>query len=118
LFYGYGKHAAIESDKSKFFDFANSVNLRGASGEITIFYNSKKIGTRDVPAGYYQLHQNAIYHFNKQNYEVESIVRTKNGANVYLKKSNEIQKRTIPIVKISLTQISEKNPLKKKSIPN
>ena len=38
------------------------------------------------------LHQNAIYHFNKQNYEVESIVRTKNGANVYLKKSNEIQK--------------------------
>ena len=33
---GMEKHAAIESDKSKFFEFANSVNLRGASGEITI----------------------------------------------------------------------------------
>ncbi|MBT6083075.1 MAG: DEAD/DEAH box helicase [Nitrosopumilus sp.] len=110
---GMEKHAAIESDKSKFFDFANSVNLRGASGEITIFYDSKKIGTRDVPAGYYQLHQNAIYHFNKQNFQVESIVKTQNGANAYLKKSNEIQKRTIPIVKTSLTQISEKNSIKK-----
>ena len=58
--------AANESDKSKFFDFANSINLRGTSGEIGIYYNSKKIGTRGVPMGYYQLHQNAIYHFNKQ----------------------------------------------------
>jgi len=110
---GMEKHAAIESDKSKFFDFANSVNLRGASGEIAIFYNSKKIGTRDVPAGYYQLHQNAIYHFNKQNYQVESIVKTQNGANAYLKKSSEVQKRTIPIVKTSLTQMSEKSSIKK-----
>ena len=80
---GMEKHAAIESDKSKFFEFANSVNLRGASGEITIFHNSKKIGTRDVPAGYYQLHQNGIYHFNKQNYKVESIIKTQNGADAY-----------------------------------
>jgi DEAD/DEAH box helicase domain-containing protein len=107
------KHAAIESDKSKFFEFANSVNLRGASGEITIFHNSKKIGTRDIPAGYYQLHQNGIYHFNKKNYQVESIVKTQNGANAYLKKSDEIQKRTIPIVKTLLTQISEKKSIKK-----
>ena len=110
---GMEKHAAIESDKSKFFEFANSVNLRGASGEITIFHNSKKIGTRDVPAGYYQLHQNGIYHFNKKNYQVESIIKTQNGANAYLKKSDEIQKRTIPIVKTSLTQVSEKKSIKK-----
>ena len=107
------KHAAVESDKSKFFDFANSINLRGSSGEVTIFYNSKKIGTRDTPTGYYQLHQNAIYHFNKQNYEVESIVKTQNGANVYLKKSNEVQKMTIPVVKTSLTQLSEEKSIKK-----
>jgi len=107
------KHAAVESDKSKFFDFANSINLRGSSGEIAIFYNSKKIGTRDTPTGYYQLHQNAIYHFNKQNYEVESIVKIQNGANVYLKKSSEIQKMTIPIVKTLLTQLSEEKSIKK-----
>ena len=107
------KHAAVESDKSKFFDFANSINLRGSSGEITIFYNSKKIGTRDTPTGYYQLHQNAIYHFNKQNYEVESIVKIQNGANVYLKKSSEAQKMTIPVVKTSLTQLSEEKSIKK-----
>ena len=107
------KHAAVESDKSKFFDFANSINLRGSSGEIGIFYNSKKIGTRDTPTGYYQLHQNAIYHFNKQNYEVESIVKIQNGANVYLKKSSEVQKMTIPVVKTSLTQLSEEKAIKK-----
>ena len=107
------KHAAVESDKSKFFDFANSINLRGSSGEVTIFYNSKKIGTRDTPTGYYQLHQNAIYHFNKQNYEVESIVKIQNGANVYLKKSSEAQKMTIPVVKTSLTQLSEEKSIKK-----
>ena len=107
------KHAAVESDKSKFFDFANSINLRGSSGEITIYYNSKKIGTRDTPTGYYQLHQNAIYHFNKQNYEVESIVKIQNGANVYLKKSSEVQKMTMPVVKTSLTQLSEEKAIKK-----
>ena len=110
---GMEKHAAIEPDKTKFFDFANSVNLRGTSGEIGIYFNSKKIGTRDIPAGYYQLHQKAIYHFNKQNYEVESISKTQNGANAYLKKSDEKQKRTIPIVKTSILETSEKNTVKK-----
>ena len=89
------------------------MNLRGSSGEITIFHDSKKIGTRDTPAGYYQLHQNGIYHFNKQNFQVESIVKTQSGANAYLKKSNESQKRTIPIVNTSLTQISEEKSIKK-----
>lgn len=110
---GMEKHAAIEPDKTKFFDFANNVNLRGTSGEIGIYHNSKKIGTRDIPAGYYQLHQKAIYHFNKQNYEVESISKTQNGANAYLKKSDERQKRTIPIVKTSILETSEKNTIKK-----
>ena len=101
------EQAATESDKSQFFDFANSVNLRGASGEIGIYYNSRKIGTRGVPVGYYQLHQKAIYHFNKQNYEVNSLIKSQNGARAYLIRSNEKGKRTIPIVKTSIIQASE-----------
>ena len=101
------KEAADESDKSQFFDFANSVNLRGASGEIGIYHNSRKIGTRGVPVGYYQLHQKAIYHFNKQNYEVNSLIKSPNGARAYLIRSNEKQKRTIPIVKTSIIQTRE-----------
>ncbi|MBL7015212.1 MAG: DEAD/DEAH box helicase [Nitrosopumilus sp.] len=101
------EQAATESDKSQFFDFANSVNLRGASGEIGIYYNSRKIGTRGVPVGYYQLHQKAIYHFNKQNYEVNSLIKSQNGARAYLVRSNEKGKRTIPIVKTSIIQASE-----------
>ena len=108
---GIEQHAAMESDKSKFFDFANSVSLRGTSGEITIYFNSKKIGTRDVPVGYYQLHQKALYHFNKLNYEVDHITKTPNGANAYLVKSIERQKRTIPVVKTSLLKISEKDAI-------
>jgi DEAD/DEAH box helicase domain-containing protein len=106
---GIEKHAATEADKSKFFDFANSVNLRGTSGEVTIHFNHKKIGTRDIPAGYYQLHHKAIYHFNKENYEVESITKTQNGAKAYLVKSTEKQKRTVPIVKTSIIQTSEEH---------
>ena len=99
--------SADESDKSQFFDFANSVSLRGASGEIEIYYNSRKIGTRGVPVGYYQLHQKAIYHFNKQNYEVNSLIKSQNGARAYLIRSNEKGKRTTPIVKTSIIQTSE-----------
>jgi len=101
--------SAESSDKSQFFDFANSINLRGASGEIAIYLNSRKIGTRGIPVGYYQLHQNAIYHFNKQNYEVISLRKSQNGARAYLKKSYENQKRTIPIVRTSILQTSERN---------
>ncbi len=105
------KEAAEESDKSLFFDFANSVNLRGTSGEIAIYYNSKKIGTRGVPVGYYQLHQNAIYHFNKQNYEVNALMKSQNGARAYLKRTTEKQKRTIPIVRTSIIQTSERKAI-------
>ncbi len=108
---GIEQHAATEPDKSQFFDFANSVNLRGTSGKIAIYFNSKKIGTRDVPTGYYQLHQKAIYHFNKVNYEVDRIIKTQNGANVYLVKSNDMQKRTIPIVRTSILKKSERNAI-------
>ncbi len=100
------KESAAEYDKSRFFDFAGSVNLRGSSGEIEIYFNSKKIGTRDVPVGYYQLHQNAIYHFDKRNYEVTSLIKSQGGARAYLKKSYEVQKRTIPVVRASILQIS------------
>ena len=97
--------AAAENDKSKFFDFAGSVNLRGASGEIAIYHNSRKIGTRAVPVGYYQLHQKAIYHFNRQNYEVKSLTKSGNGARAYLVRSTERNKRTMPIVRTDITQI-------------
>ena len=110
--------AMDESDKSQFFDFANSVNLRGASGEIAIYYNSRKIGTRGVPVGYYQLHQKAIYHFNKQNYEVNSLIKSQNGARAYLVKSYEKQKRTIPIVKTSIIQTSEGKAIHREIISN
>ncbi len=103
------KESAAEYDKSRFFDFASSVNLRGSSGEIVIYFNSKKIGTRDVPVGYYQLHQNAIYHFNKQNYEVTSLIKSQGGARAYLKRSYEGQKRTMPIVRTSMLQTSERD---------
>ena len=113
---GIEQHAAIEPDKSQFFDFANSVNLRGTSGEIAIYFHSKKIGTRDVPTGYYQLHQKAIYHFNKVNYEVDRITKTQNGANVYLIKSDDMQKRTIPVVRTSILKKSEKNAISREII--
>ncbi|MHA7647406.1 DEAD/DEAH box helicase [Nitrosopumilus sp. S4] len=108
--------SAQTSEKSQFFDFANSINLRGASGEIAIYLNSKKIGTRGVPVGYYQLHQNAIYHFNKQNYEVISLRKSQNGARAYLRKSYENQKRTIPIVRTSILQTSERNAIHREII--
>ena len=110
--------SAESSDKSQFFDFVNSINLRGASGEIAIYLNSRKIGTRGVPVGYYQLHQNAIYHFNKQNYEVISLRKSQNGVRAYLKKSYENQKRTIPIVRTSILQTSERNAIHKEILVN
>lgn len=112
--HGIEQHAATESDKSQFFDFANSVNLRGSSEEVAIHFGSKKIGTRDAPVGYYQLHQNAIYRFNKQNYAVESIAKTKSGAVAYLKKSTESQKITIPVVRTAITKVSEDGALYRK----
>ncbi len=99
--------AASTNAKSQFFDFANTVNLRGTSGEIAIYYNTRKIGTRGIPVGYYQLHQNAIYHFNKQNYEVTSLLKSSGGARAYLRRSDERGKRTIPIVKTLLIEESK-----------
>ncbi|QUC65532.1 DEAD/DEAH box helicase [Nitrosopumilus sp. K4] len=107
------KEAAEESDKSQYFDFANSINLRGASGEISIYHNSRKIGTRGVPVGYYQLHQNAIYHFNKQNYVVKNLIKSQNGARAYLERTFEKGKRTMSIVKTSIIQTSERNAVNK-----
>jgi len=110
------KESANESDKSQYFDFAESVNLRGTSGEIAIYYNSRKIGTRSVPIGYYQLHQKAIYHFNKNNYEVTSLIKSHNGARAYLTRTTEKQKRTIPIVRTTIIQTSKRNEVNKEII--
>ena len=114
--WGIEQHAAMESDKSQFFDFANSVNLRGSSEEVAIHFGPKKIGTRDAPVGYYQLHQNAIYRFNKQNYEVDSITKTKSGAAAYLKKSAEFQKITMPAVRTVISKVSEDDAVYRKVI--
>ena len=114
--HGIEMHAATESDKSQFFDFANSMNLRGGSEEVAIYFKSKKIGTRDAPVGYYQLHQNAIYRFNKQNYEVESVTKTKDGAAAYLKKSTESQKITIPAVRTIVSNVAEDDAVYRKVI--
>ena len=110
------RESAEATDKSQFFDFAGSVNLRGTSGEISIYYNSNKIGTRNVPTGYYQLHQKAIYHFNKKNYEVNSLIKSSNGARAYLARSTEKGKRTIPIVRTSIAQTSKRNEAHKEII--
>ena len=104
---GIEQHAAMEYDKSQFFDFANSVKLRGGTGTVDIYFDSKKIGTRDVPVGYYQLHQHAMYRFNKQSYKVDSLVKTKDGASAYLVKSTEYQKRTMPVVRTVVLRMSE-----------
>ena len=112
--HGIEMHAATESDKSQFFDFANSMNLRGGSEEVLIYFGPKKIGTRGAPVGYYQLHQNAIYRFNKQNYEVDSITKTKDGAVACLKKSAEFQKITMPVVRTAVSEISEDGAAYKK----
>ena len=112
------KHSAAEKieikaahawDKKQFWDFANGIQLRGTSGEVKIFLNNRFIGTRDVPTGYYQLHQKAIYHFNKRVYQVDSITRTKTGASAYLSESSEKNKRTQPIVIQRLTSHSTEN---------
>ena len=107
------KESVDETDKSQYFDFVNSINLRGSSGEISIYHNSKKIGTRGVPVGYYQLHHNAIYHFNKQNFVVKNLIKSQNGARAYLEKTFEKGKRTTPIVKTSIIQTSERNAVNK-----
>ena len=116
---GIEQHAAMESDKSQFFDFANSVSLRGAAGEVEIYFDSKKIGIRDTPIGYYQLYQHAIYHFDKRTYAVDSLTKTKNGARAYLVKSHEYQKRTVPVLKTKILKMSESDAVNKTIIsPN
>ena len=60
-----------------------------------------------MPTGYYHLHLKAIYHFNKFNYDVESLVKSQNSTKAYLKKSIEKGKRTIPIVKTKMIQTSK-----------
>jgi len=79
------------------------MNLRGTSGEVKIFQDKELLGKRDAPAGYYELHRDAIYYFNKCPYRVNSITTTEDGAKVSLYPSNEENKRTIPIVKTYIT---------------
>ena len=93
-----------KAKKERFFDFLNTMSMRGSAGNVTILLNGKKFGEREVPVGYYQLHQNAIYHQRKLVYEVESLVKTRTGAIANLKESNEGNKATRPIVRVVLTK--------------
>jgi len=87
-------------------EFALSINLRGTSGELNLklSHDSSNMGRRDAPAGYYELYQNALYPYNKHPYQVDSITKTKNGAQVFLSPSNEKNKKTEPMVKTTLTE--------------
>jgi DEAD/DEAH box helicase domain-containing protein len=110
-----GKHEAaakIEEDcinypmqKSKHFAFQDTMSMRGSAGKVDIYLDGKWIGDRTIPVGYYELHPKAIYHHRKSVYEVESITKmSKVRAKVNLKKSDEKDKSTRPIVIARLTK--------------
>jgi len=90
--------------KWRFFDFLDTMSIRGSAGKVIILLNGKKFGERVVPVGYYHLHQNAIYHHEKSVYKVKSLVKTPTGAKANLEQSNDGNKATRPIVKVVLTK--------------
>jgi len=90
--------------KERFFAFQETVSMRGSAGKVIILLNGKKFGEREVPVGYYRLHQNAIYHQQKLVYKVESLVKTRTGAIANLKESNEENKATRAVVRVVLTK--------------
>ena len=104
------KIASQTSDKKPLWEYANNVNLRGTSGNVKIFINDKGPAEKPIPTGYYQLHQKALYRLNSILYEVEKFEKTKDGGKAYLKICNIVDrnKRTIPVVKTTLTRLKDK----------
>ena len=103
-------------DKKPLWDYANAMNLRGTSGTVTIFVPGKHSVEKNIPTGYYQLHQKALYRLNSILYEVEKFEKTKNGGKAYLKICDLVDKnkKTMPIVTTNLKQI---NKISEKNIP-
>ena len=94
-------------DKKQFWAFAGSISLRGTGGIVEIFLNQNKLGERNLPSGYYELHRGALYYYNMKVYEVTSLTKTSTGGIVNVIESNEQNKRTIPIVDTTLEKIGE-----------
>ena len=84
--------------------FLKKMSMRGSGGKITIYLNKKKIGEREIPIGYYNLHQDAIYHMNKKVYKVGATYVHDGTECVDLKESSEKNKATRPIVNFILTK--------------
>ena len=103
-------------DKKPLWDYANAMNLRGTSGNVTIFVPGKHSVEKNIPTGYYQLHEKALYRLNSILYEVDRFEKTKNGGKAYLKICDLVDKnkKTIPIVTTNLKQI---NKISEKNIP-
>ena len=97
-------------DKKPLWDYANSMNLRGASGSVKIFITGRNSVEKSIPTGYYQLHQKALYQLNSILYEVEKFEKTKEGGKAYLKECSIIDKnkRTLPLVKTQLSRTHKK----------
>ena len=97
-------------DKKPLWDYANNMNLRGASGSVKIIIPGKNSVEKTTPTGYYQLHQKALYLLNSRLYEVYRFEKTKDGGVSYLKECSIVDrnKRTIPVVQTKLKQVDKK----------
>ena len=84
--------------------FLKKMSMRGSGGKVTIYLNKNKKGERDIPIGYYNLHQDAIYHMNKKVYKVGVTYVHDGNECVDLKESSEKNKATRPIVNVILTK--------------
>ena len=103
-------------DKKPLWDYVNAMNLRGTSGNVRIFVPGKSSVEKNIPTGYYQLHQKALYRLNSILYEVDKFEKTHDGGKAYLKICDLVDKnkKTVPIVTTSLKQI---NKISEKNIP-
>lgn len=91
-------------NKGKHFPFLKKMSMRGSGGKVTIYLNKNKKGEREIPIGYYNLHQDAIYHMNKKVYKVGAMYVHDGTECVDLKESSEKNKATRPIVNVILTK--------------
>ncbi|MGI9567750.1 MAG: DEAD/DEAH box helicase [Nitrosopumilus sp.] len=97
-------------DKKPLWDYANNMNLRGTSGSVKIIIPGKNSVEKNIPIGYYQLHQKALYQLNSILYEVEKFEKTKDGGKSYLEECRIIDKnkRTLPLVHTQLSKTQKK----------
>ncbi|MEM0131848.1 MAG: DEAD/DEAH box helicase [Saccharolobus sp.] len=53
--------------------YVASTSLRGIGPTLRIYYEDKKIGTRELPAALYDLYPNAVYFISKKTYIVKEV---------------------------------------------